>query len=122
MKNTILLLSACFVFSLGSNAHQKTIAERLGYPADSKLLILHADDLGVAHSENAASIATLENGPLNSASIMVPCSWFPEIAAYARKNKHLDFGIHTTLTSEWKHYKWGPVSSRDSENDYLAGT
>jgi len=114
MKNTILLLAACLVFSLGSNAQQKSIAERLGYPQHSKLLILHADDLGVAHSENAASIATLEKGPLNSASIMVPCSWFPEIAAYARKNKQLDFGIHTTLTSEWKNYKWGPVTSKDS--------
>ncbi len=88
--------------------------ERLGYPADTKLLILHADDLGVAHSENAASISALETGPLNSASIMVPCSWFPEIAAYAKSNKAMDFGLHMTLTSEWKNYKWGPVSPKDS--------
>jgi predicted glycoside hydrolase/deacetylase ChbG (UPF0249 family) len=114
MKNILLLFIASLSFCLVSNAQQKSIAERLGYPQHSKLLILHADDLGVAHSENAASITTLEKGPLNSASIMVPCSWFPEIAAYARKNKQLDFGIHTTLTSEWKNYKWGPVTSKDS--------
>jgi len=93
---------------------QNTIAERLGYPADTKLLILHADDLGVTHSENEASILALEKGPLNSASIMVPCSWFPEIASYASKNKTMDFGVHLTLNSEWKNYKWGPVTSRDS--------
>jgi hypothetical protein len=45
---------------------------------------------------------------------MVPCSWFPEIAAYARKNRDKDFGLHMTLTSEWKHYKWGPVSSKET--------
>ncbi|APQ17704.1 polysaccharide deacetylase family protein [Maribacter hydrothermalis] len=101
-------------FYFGANAQNKTVAERLGYSADTKLLILHADDLGVAHSENAASITALEKGPLNSASIMVPCSWFPEIASYARNNKAMDFGLHMTLTSEWKNYKWGPVSSKDS--------
>lgn len=105
----VLLLSISALF-----AQQKTIAERLGYPKDAKLLIVHADDLGVTHSENRASISGLEETPVNSASIMVPCPWFPEIAAYARKNKSADLGLHLTLTSEWKNYKWGPVSSRDS--------
>lgn len=104
-----LLLPFLFI-----NAQNKSIAERLGYPADSKLLILHADDLGVAHSENVASISALERSPLNSASIMAPCSWFPEIASFARKHNTMDFGLHTTLTSEWKNYKWGPVTSKDS--------
>jgi len=97
------------------------MAERLGYPAGTRLLILHADDLGVAHSENAASITALEKSPLNSASIMVPCSWFPEIAAYARKNRTMDFGLHMTLTSEWKNYKWGPVTSKDSVRTLVNG-
>ncbi len=95
-------------------AQTKTIAEKLGYSKDAKLLIIHADDLGVTNSENRASISGLENTPVNSASIMVPCPWFPEIADYARKNKSSDLGLHLTLTSEWKNYKWGPVSSRDS--------
>lgn len=92
----------------------KTVAERLGYPSDAKLLIIHADDLGVAHSENRASIHALENSPVNSASVMVPCPWFPEIVAYAREKPKMDLGLHLTLTSEWKNYKWGPVTSRDS--------
>jgi hypothetical protein len=58
-----------------SFAQAKTIAERLGYPADSKLLIIHADDLAVAHSEDAASFDALDQHAVTSASIMVPCPW-----------------------------------------------
>ena len=104
----------CFVSSLHSSGQQINTAERLGYPKDSKLLILHADDLGVSHSENSASIEALENNPVNSASIMVPCPWFPEIAEYARQNQQSDLGLHLTLNSEWDYFKWGPVSTRDS--------
>lgn len=114
MKTSRIFQIFLFSFCLFGNAQNRSIAERLGYAADAKLLILHADDLGVAHSENTASISALEKSPLNSASIMAPCSWFPEIAAYARKNKDKDFGLHLTLTSEWKNYKWGPVTSKDS--------
>jgi predicted glycoside hydrolase/deacetylase ChbG (UPF0249 family) len=92
---------------------KKTLVERLGYPPDAKLLIIHADDLGMARSVNAASVKALEAGAINSASIMVPCPWFPEIAAYARTHPEADLGLHLTLTSEWKHYRWGPVLSKD---------
>lgn len=121
MRTSLLLPCFLLFFYLPLKAQHTPIAERLGYPADTKLLILHADDLGVAHSENAASISALEKGPLNSASIMVPCSWFPEIAAYARAHKDTDFGLHMTLTSEWKNYKWGPVTSKDSVSTLING-
>lgn len=90
---------------------QKTLAEKLGYPKDSKLLIIHADDVGLSHSEDSATITALEKKAVNSASIMVPCPWFPEIAAYAKQHPELDWGIHLTFTSEWKNYKWNGVSS-----------
>jgi predicted glycoside hydrolase/deacetylase ChbG (UPF0249 family) len=90
-------------------AQSKTLQERLGYPRDAKLVILHADDLGVSHSENAASMQLLEKGPVRSASIMVPCPWFGEIASYASTHPQADFGLHLTLTSEWKFLKWGSV-------------
>ncbi len=89
-----------------------TIQERLGYPRSAKLLIIHADDLGLSHSENQASIACFEKGVVNSGSVMVPCPWFPEIAAYSVAHPQLDLGLHLTLTSEWKPYRWGPVLPR----------
>src|SRR4051794_5623817 len=104
-----LLLPVASYRQLTTPVQTRTIAERLGYPADAKLLIVHADDLGVAHSVNDASMKSFASGLVNSGSIMMPCSWVPEIAAYARANPEADLGLHLTLTSEWKNYRWGPV-------------
>jgi len=124
LKVSIAVL-ACIVFATStatsqaqvsrvlSHAPTKTLVERLGYPADTKLLIVHADDLGMAHSINLASIKALETGLVSSASIMIPCSWLPEIAAYARSHPEADLGLHLTLTSEWALYRWGPVLGKE---------
>jgi len=96
-----------------SPAETRTLVERLGYPRNAKLLIVHADDLGAAHSINAASIKGLESGLVSSASIMIPCPWLPEIAAYARAHPQADLGLHLTLTSEWSLIRWGPILSKE---------
>ena len=87
-----------------------TLLEKLGYDKSAKLLIIHADDLGSSQSENAASFYAMEKGSVNSGSIMVPCPWFEQVVEYAKAHPKADLGIHLTLNSEWRLYKWGPVS------------
>src|SRR6202167_6691406 len=94
-------------------AQTKNAAERLGYPADAKLLIVHADDLAVSHSQDRASFAALDRHAASAASVMVPCPWLTEVADYAKAHPDADLGLHLTLTSEWKTYRWGPVESKD---------
>jgi predicted glycoside hydrolase/deacetylase ChbG (UPF0249 family) len=116
------LALAILLIASNSLAQTKTIAERLGYPADSKLLIIHADDLAVAHSEDAASFDALDQRAVTSASIMIPCPWLLEVAAYAKAHPDADLGLHLTLTSEWKNYRWGPVASKDQVPSLLGAT
>jgi chitin disaccharide deacetylase len=126
MRSRIGLLSSSFLLICVSvmAGQSKNVAERLGYPADSKLLIVHADDLAVAHSADSASFDALEKNAVTSASIMMPCPWTSEVAAFAKAHPDADLGLHLTLTSEWKTYRWGPVASSDRVPSLLdpAGT
>ncbi|HWI91763.1 MAG TPA: polysaccharide deacetylase family protein [Flavisolibacter sp.] len=108
-----LLLPALLIMFLTASS-QQTLQERLGYSKSTRLLIIHADDLGVAHSQNSASFNALEKGSASSASIMVPCAWFSEVAAYATSHPGADLGIHLTLTAEWNFYKWSPIADKQN--------
>ena len=116
MKMTApLRLAGTVLFALASlaKAEGPSLAERLGYKATDRLLIINGDDTGMCHAANVATIDSLERGLMTSATIMVPCPWFTEIARYAKAHPEKDFGIHLCHTSEWQVYRWGPVASRD---------
>jgi hypothetical protein len=113
MKKSILFLASLFLSVLIYAQENKNLAELLGYPKDSKLLIIHADDMGLSHSVNTACIRAFESNSITAGSIMVPCPWANEIISYTKEHSGLDVGIHLTLTSEWKFYKWGGLSSSD---------
>ena len=91
-------------------AQLQTLVERLGYGADARLLIVHADDLGLAPSVNTAFAEGHKSGLINSGSAMVPCIGFGEIAAFARSHKQADIGLHLVLTSANVADRWGPVA------------
>ncbi len=108
-QHSVLLIGMLFVAAGAFCQEEKTLAERLGYPSDAKLLIIHADDMGLSHSTNMACIKAFEQKAINSGSVLVPCPWFPEIASYIKSHPGMDIGIHLALNAEWKFYKWGGV-------------
>src|SRR5438445_8000028 len=93
-------------FTAMAQAPAKTWAERLGWPAGKRVVILHADDIGMCYEANAAAQRALSKAEYRSASAMVPCPWFNEMAAWCVAHPHHDVGLHLTLTSEWQFYRW----------------
>lgn len=81
-------------------------------PAPS--LVVHHDDLGASHSANIAFVELSDLGVVTSGSVMVPCPWFPEMAAIARKRPDLDIGVHLTLTAEFPSFRWRPLTGVSS--------
>lgn len=119
-----MFVSGVFLL-LSASVSGQSLVERLGYPKDSRLLIVNCDDVGMCHAANIAAIEGQEKGMISSGTIMVPCPWFPEIADYARTHPGLNFGVHLTHTSEWTGYRWGPAAPENQvpglldQNGYL---
>jgi len=106
----------CFIilFSIALNAQHtdSTYAEKLGYPKNAKVVILHVDDVGMSFDSNEGAINAMTKGVATSCSIMMPCPWVPAFAHYMKDHPGLDAGLHLTLTSEWKEYRWGPLAGK----------
>src|ERR1700682_2777417 len=123
MRFLVLLLFVALAQAIAQTAQEttvqkrtvqeKTVQERLGYPASARLLVIHADDLGMNHSVNRATFEALGKRWITSASILVSCPWFPEVVKWAKEHPDADVGIHQALNSEWTTLRWGPVSPKD---------
>lgn len=111
IARAFILLACSLIMTIHSVA-QPTLAERLGYDADAKLVLIHSDDIGMSHSTNEACIEVFDAGIVKSGSVMVPCPWFSQIAQWAVENPEVCLGIHLTHTAEWKQYRWGPIAGR----------
>ena len=103
-----------FIFSSNDVNQLNDLSELLGYNKNDKLLIIHADDLGLSNSVNQASFEALNKKYVNSASVMIPPPNTNEVADYFKENPDIDLGLHLTFTSEWKNYKWHGISQNDS--------
>lgn len=93
-----------------ASAEIKTWAEKLGWPAGKKVIMLHADDIGMCPEANMAADALLTNGHIQSAAVMIPCPNAEEFITWAKEHPNMDIGLHLTLTSEWKKHRWGPIT------------
>jgi predicted glycoside hydrolase/deacetylase ChbG (UPF0249 family) len=94
--------------------------QRLGFSPDDRVVILHADDLGMCHAANGAFVDVVGQGVLCTGSIMAPCPWSNEIATFGRERAaSLDLGVHLTLNCEYTPYRWGPLSTRDASSGLL---
>lgn len=95
------------------------ILRKLGFAATDRVVILHADDIGMCHATIPAFAELADFGLVSSGAVMVPAPWFLEAAAYCRQHPQVDVGVHGTLTSEWETYRWGPLSTRDPATGLL---
>ncbi len=92
------------------------VFERLGLPRGTKAVVAHQDDVGMCHGANVAFADLAGRGFITSGSVMVPCPWSSEIAELALENPGWDLGVHLTLTSEWRHYRWRPLTGSSKQS------
>ncbi|MDO9174740.1 MAG: ChbG/HpnK family deacetylase, partial [Actinomycetota bacterium] len=90
----------------------RTLAERLGYAADTKLVIISCDDLGSCHAANEGVYDALRHGVATCASLMVPAPWARDAAM--RYEPTDDIGVHLTLNCEHSAYRFGPITHAPS--------
>lgn len=108
----IVLLVSVVLAGPVAGAGDTTYAQRLGWPAGARVVIFHVDDAGMSYDSNMGAIQAIGNGVATSTSLMMPCPWVPQFAAYLKDHPQTDAGVHLTLNAEWKNYRWGPVAGR----------
>ncbi|AOV09268.1 polysaccharide deacetylase family protein [Sporosarcina ureilytica] len=95
------------------------ILKKMGYSKEDKVVVVHADDVGITQSSIDAYLELLDFGTISSGSTMVPCPWFPEVAKVFRNHPQIDLGLHLTLNCEYETYRWRPVSTLDPSSGII---
>jgi predicted glycoside hydrolase/deacetylase ChbG (UPF0249 family) len=108
----LLFISFVLIFSSARSQQDTTYAERLGFPKGAKVIILHVDDAGMSFDSNKGAEEAMQQGIASSTSVMMPCPWVPGFVHFLHDHPEIDAGLHLTLTSEWKDYRWGPVAGK----------
>jgi predicted glycoside hydrolase/deacetylase ChbG (UPF0249 family) len=75
-------------------------------------LLIRCDDMGMCHSLNMAIEQVIDSGLPFSTSVMFACPWYQEAVEILKVHPEVAVGVHLTLNSEWKKYRWGPVMGR----------
>ena len=109
MQRIWMPIAAVLMAFIPSACSAETWAERLGYPAGERVLILHANYAGGGYAFNAASEDLLAKGLVQSAAVMPPCPWFEGFADWCREHPNHDVGVCLTLNSPSDGYRWGPL-------------
>lgn len=110
----LFTVSSVFSFYVSAQITDSTYAEKLGYPKNARVLILHVDDAGMSFDSNEGAINAMTKGVANSCSVMMPCPWVPAFVHYLKLHPKTDAGIHLTLTSEWSEYRWPPLAGKSA--------
>jgi predicted glycoside hydrolase/deacetylase ChbG (UPF0249 family) len=104
------LVTILFMMVSCTNEKNYTNAGKLGFPSGTKVILMHCDDAGMCDEANIAVRRYFETGDIQSAAVMVPCPYAEEMVQWAKTQDSPDLGVHLTLTSEWKTWRWGPVA------------
>lgn len=114
LLRSLMVGSCTLLASLPASVVGQYDATELTGSRDPVYLIIRSDDAGMSHSVNRALEQLIGTGLPLSVSVMFACPWWQETAEILREHPHVSVGIHLTLNSEWKNYRWGPVSGRDA--------
>lgn len=119
LSSFAIFISLLILFSCSGTAHNQQTAsaeanmswaEKLGFPTGKKVLLLHMDDIGMCPEANTAAVNYINKKHIMSAAVMMPCPNAAEFIEWAKKQPAADIGLHLTLTSEWKTYRWPSVT------------
>ena len=110
-RDLVAVVCACLA-SIPSSARADATGQAVA-PAPATLII-RTDDIGMSHSVNMAMQRLVETGLPMSVTVMFACPWYQEAVDILKRHPEVSVGVHLTLNSEWKYYRWGPVAGSEA--------